>query len=142
MEMAKVIIWIHDKALNHLFLQALDDHTRAVFVWDNQYFQDRSYSLKRLVFIYETLCQMPVDVIKGDTLEVMRSLAPNEVRTWFTADTKIKEIARLLSKNCNVEVIKPQPFAQISEAYEFARFFKYWNKAKKTAFLKNGSADN
>jgi hypothetical protein len=138
---AREIIWVHDKALNHSSLQALGANTRAIFIWDDEYFQNRLYSLKRLVFIYETLCQMPVEIIKGDTLKVIRFLAPDKVKTWFTADTKIKKITQLLAKNYKVEVIKPQPFAQILESYEFKRFFKYWNEAKKTAFLKNGTHD-
>ncbi len=135
---AKEIIWLHDKALNGFLLQELNDRVQPIFVWDEQYFKHRCYSLKRLVFIYETLCQMPVDVIKGDTIEIMRSFLPAKITTLYTADTKIKEIIKRLRKNFDVEVVKSQPFVKIPDEYEFKRFYKYWDKAKKTAFLKDG----
>ena len=136
--MVEEIIWVHDKMLNNSNLQGLDDQTKVIFVWDDHYFRNRSYSLKRLVFIYETLCQMPVEIIRGDIFEVMCSLAPKKVRTFFTADTKIKELTQQLSEDYDIEVINPHPFVQVPGRYEFKRFFKYWNKAKKTAFLRDG----
>ncbi|MDX2165164.1 MAG: hypothetical protein SFW07_07095 [Gammaproteobacteria bacterium] len=139
--MAREIIWIHDKALNSFLVQAINDKAKAIFVWDDEYFKTRSYSLKRLVFIYETLCQMPVDVIKGQTIEIIRSLSPSKITTLYVADTKIKEIIQHLTKNFDVEVVRSHPFVKIPDGYEFRRFFKYWDKAKKTAFLRNGGED-
>jgi hypothetical protein len=108
-DMVEDIIWVHDKALKNDTLQGLDDQTKVIFIWDDHCFQNRTYSLKRLVFIYETLCQMPVEIIRGDTFEVMCSLAPKKVRTFFTADTKIKELTRQLSEDYDIEVINLQP---------------------------------
>lgn len=139
--MTKAIIWIHDKALNSFLVQDQDDESQAIFIWDEQYFKDRSYSLKRLVFIYETVCQLPVEVIKGSTMEIMQCLSPEKITTHYTVDTKIKEIIQDLAKNFNIEVVKPQPFVKIPDKQVFKRFFQYWNKAKKTAFLKNGGHD-
>ena len=96
---------------------------------------------KRLVFIYETLCQMPVEIIKGDIFDIMKSFAPAKIKTFFTSDSKIQEIIQQLSQIYEVEVIRPEPFVQIANHDQFKRFFNYWNKAKKTAFLKNGRQD-
>ena len=63
--MSKEIIWVHEKALNSNLLADIDDNKKALFIWDNSYFQSRSYTLKRLVFIYETLCQLPVEIIQA-----------------------------------------------------------------------------
>lgn len=137
------IIWVHEKALNktQLALLAADKQSRAVFIWDNHYFQERSYSLKRLVFIYETLCQMPVEIINGNIIDVINSFAVNaniKITTSFTADTKINSIIKKLSESYDIEIIKPESFVQVSEDYSFKRFFNYWNKAQKSAFLING----
>lgn len=136
--MSKEIIWVHEKALNSNLLADIDDNKKALFIWDNSYFQSRSYTLKRLVFIYETLCQLPVEIIQGDTQDIIDSFLPTTVQTQFTTDTKIKEIIQSLSIRYKVEIFQPDPFAEIPEGYDPTRFFKYWNTAKKTAFLKNG----
>lgn len=136
--MDKKIFWLHEKALSGVLSNKLHDDYKLLFIWDEQYFQNRNYSLKRLVFIYETLCDLSVEIIKGDTLEVMNGLAPVEIATFFPVDTEIKKITDKLSKKHQVEIINPQPFVCVDDKLEFKRFFKYWNKAQKTAFLENG----
>lgn len=138
--MVKQLIWVHDKALNKhhpvLQTQSADDH--AIFIWDDHYFRRRSYTLKRLVFIYETLCQMPVDIIKGDTLDVINTLAPARIQTFFSADSQIKALTQQLSQQYQLDIISAAPFVQLPETGPLKRFFKYWHKAKKTAFLTDG----
>lgn len=136
--MDKRIFWLHEKALSGVLSNKLSDDYKLLFIWDDQYFQNRNYSFKRLVFIYETLCDLSVEIIKGDTLEVMNGLAPAKLTTFFSVDTEIKKITDKLSKNHQVEIIKPQTFVCVDDKLEFKRFFKYWNKAKKTVFLENG----
>ncbi len=131
--MTNEIFWIHDKALTN---PPKGGH--PIFVWDDGYFQNRAYSLKRLVFIYETLCQMQVDIIKGDLMTVMAVYAPQKITTCFTADTMIKQQIEKLSALYKLEVTPPFPFVQLPEPTNFTRFFKYWNKAQKTAFMVNG----
>lgn len=135
------IIWLHDKALNALPLINQNEQLKTYYIWDEHYFKSRSYTLKRLVFIYETLCEMPILIIKGNTVDVIDSLKPHTIKTWHTPDTVVKGIMRQLSDNHSVEIIKPKPFVDVSEKDDFIRFFKYWNKAKKTAFLKDGGFD-
>lgn len=134
------IIWIHDKALkkNYIKLKFLTDETKVIFIWDDNYFRKRFYSLKRLVFIYETLCQMSITIIYGDIFQVLSRFSPAKVRTFFTTDTKINEIILSLRKNYEVEVIPPKPFVQIPSSCGFKRFFNYWGEAKMSAFIKDG----
>ena len=134
------IIWIHDQALkkDHAILNALDSHTKAIFIWDDTYFRDRHYSLKRLVFIYESLCEMPILIFKGSVYDVIASLCPCQITTFFTTDSKIQQIIQKLSQQYAVEVIQPKPFVQIVESHRFKRFFNYWNQAQKTAFIQDG----
>lgn len=138
--MTKEIIWIHDKALNkeHKVFKHLKPHTTALYIWDDAYFKSRSYTLKRLIFIYETLSEMPVEIIRGQTLDVIRSLAPLKITTFFTVDTSINQLITKLSETYAVEIIKPEPFVEIAPKYDFKGFFNYWGKAKKTAFLRDG----
>jgi len=89
------LLYIHDKALgsNHPIFSRINAETKAVFIWDDAYFKQRGYSLKRLVFIYETLCSMPVDIIYGTTSDVIKTIAPTKIITSFTADTPIQNIS-------------------------------------------------
>jgi len=141
--MHKTVIWVHDKALNkeHKALHNLDKQSLAIFIWDDEYFRNRSYSLRRLAFIYETLCQMPLVPAKGNIFAHIESLAPAKIKTFFTANRQIKQMIDKLSSSYEVEIIKPQPFVILAEDKQYKRFFSYWNQAQKTAFLNNGGLD-
>ena len=138
--MGNQLIWLHDKALSqsHPALDELNESTRVIHVWDDAYYQSRSYSLKRLVFIYETLCELPVEIIHGNTTDVLQTLRPDKLIIPYTADTFIKKLSDELSQIAEVEIVKEKPFVAVAPDEAFKRFFKYWNKAKKTAFLING----
>lgn len=138
--MSNQLIWLHDKALGqaHPVLHELRKDTQVIHVWDDAYYQSRSYSLKRLVFIYETLCELPVEIIHGNTIEVLQFLHSGKIIIPYTADTVIKKLSEKLSEIAEVEIVKEKPFVSVAVDEEYKRFFKYWNKAKKTAFLTNG----
>ena len=94
--------------------------------------------MKRLVFIYETLCSMPVDIIFGATGDVINMIAPKKIITSFTVDLPIQKIFKVMSKQFELEFVYQPSFTKVDESFEFKRFFKYWNKAKKTALRING----
>ena len=136
--MSRPIMWVHEKALHH---DTADGDARAIFIWDDAYFKQRGYSLKRLVFIYETLCEMDIDIIKGDTIDVLQSLAPEHITMVASVDSQINQLAEKIAAFYPLHVIEPVPFVHIGDGYHFTRFFKYWNKAKKTAFLTDGGSN-
>ncbi|MCH2209129.1 MAG: hypothetical protein MK132_25140 [Lentisphaerales bacterium] len=136
--MTKDIFWIHDKSLNMKILDNLNPQIRPVFIWDDMYFKRRGYSLKRLVFIYESLCALPVEIIRGDIIEILLVLNPKKIKALYSVDSEIVNLTSRISEKLNVELIKPKKFVQVSDKFNFKRFFNYWNKAKKTAFLNNG----
>lgn len=129
------LIYLHDKGLgdNHPIFSRMNAKSKAIFIWDDAFFKERGYSLKRLVFIYETLCTMPVEIIYGATNDVINNIAPKKIITPFSADLSIINLISNISKQFEVEFVYQTAFAQIDDSFEFKRFFKYWNKAKKTA---------
>ena len=137
--MCNEIIWLHEKALrkSHPVFSMASEKTKIIHVWDNNYYKSKSYSFKRLVFIYETLCDLPVKIIFGNTLEIISFINPCKVFVPHTVDTEINILCDKLRKDFRIEIIKDHAFSLVSNSYEFKRFFKYWNKAKKTAFLAN-----
>lgn len=138
--MVDSILWLHEKALKnwHDEIDILDDNIRIIYIWDDGYYQRKGYSLKRLVFIYETLCAMKVDIIKGDTITIFQSLSANKIYIPYSADSEIKKLSDNISKITDIEIIKEVDFVNMANDISLKRFFQYWNKAKKSAFSMHG----
>ena len=66
------LVWLHEDALNakHPVLHSTSNADLVCFVWDDEYLSAMEYGFQRLVFIYETLCEMGINVIRGDTVEM------------------------------------------------------------------------
>ena len=141
--MTKQIIWLHEKGLK--LTDEIKNHqangTRVIHIWDESYYQKRRYSLKRLIFIYETLAEAEIEIIKGDTIEIIKTLKADIILTPKPSDRAIKELCNKIATITNLQTLEETAFASIPEGFKFTRFFKYWNKAQKTAFLINGRAD-
>jgi hypothetical protein len=141
--MTQPLIWIHEEALRltHPVFNAAPSGTRAVFIWDDNYFRALNYSLKRLIFIYETLCELPVDILRGDAVSVIKELMPSRLYVPSTGKPHIILVIDQLKTITEVEIIQDEVFAQIPETTDFKRFFKYWSFAEKTASLRHGGID-
>ena len=138
--MANLIVLLHEKSLRipNTVVDRIKKDTRVVFVWDDEYYKNRGYSLKRLVFIYETISKLPVQILRGDTLQILTSCNPKKVLIPFTADTGLTRLSQSLSRSFNVEIIKDDLFCEADFSFETKRFFKYWKKAEKTVFFRDG----
>lgn len=135
------LIWLHEDCLNgaHNLFTGADD-ARAVFIWDDAYLDAMHYGLKRRVFIYESLCELPVEIYVGDTVESLRALAKtaDEIITGKTPNPILKDMMGMLRNDIKLTTIADAPFVQMDSPPDLRRFFKYWNKAKKRAFMFDG----
>lgn len=138
------IIWLHEKALSnyHLVLQQSDEHTKIIHVWDDEYLRKKAYSLKRLVFIYEALGDLPVEIIYGNTINVFKQLSPQKIIVPHTLDSEIRKMCTQLSESMPVDMIHGTDFVELSNTHDFKRFFQYWKKACKSAFCINGCCND
>ena len=143
------LIWLHEdclRATHQLFTHAQDPaHDKAanaVYIWDDAYMTKMHYGLKRRVFIYESLCELAVDIYAGDTIETLKDmqhrLGVDEIITGKTPMPALKSMMHGLRETVKVSAIADAPFVQMDSPPELRRFFKYWNKAKKNAFLYDG----
>lgn len=139
------LIWLHEDALradHPLFNERAD--APACFIWDDAYMTAMHYGLKRRVFIYETLLELPVDIYAGDTQTSLRALLDTHkadcLVTGKTPNPRLKDICTALRGDVAVRTIADTPFVQMDAPQELRRFFKYWNKARKKAFLPDGRA--
>lgn len=139
--MTQAIIWLHDEALRitHPVFSAAPEDTKAIFIWNDQYFRQQNFSLKRLVFIYETLCDLPIKIISGNTLDVLKQLEPSIIYIPYTNNNFVKNIVHQLSGLVKIKMIEDESFVVLPKKLNFKRFFKYWNSAQKTTFMLNGS---
>ena len=138
--MSDLIVLLHEKSLRipSTIVDRLKKDTKVIFVWDDEYYKNRGYSLKRLVFIYETISKLSVQILRGDTVQILTSCNPKKVLIPFTADTGLTRLSHSLSRSFNVEIIKDDLFCEEDFSFETKRFFKYWKKAEKTVFFRDG----
>lgn len=128
------VIWVHEDALtrdNPVFQQA-GTGSKSVFVWDANYLQNQGHSFKKLVFIYECLQDMDVDIIEGDTVEILSAYCAAGSRLFF-AEPRNPDLLNLIAplrRSYNVTIIDRQPLGGVSVKPEMKRFFRYWNKAR------------
>jgi hypothetical protein len=139
--MRESIIWLHDYALsiNHPVFTIAPDNSRILYIWDNEYLKAENYSLKRLVFIYETLCSLPIEIFHGDTRSLLRQLDIATIYIPATPNILLQKIISDLAKTKNVIVVPEEPFVVLKNNKEFTRFFSYWSQAKSSAFTPNVS---
>jgi len=141
--MNPALIYLHEEALRmtHPVFKVAPAGTKAIYVWDDKYFRTTDYSLKRLVFIYETLCELPVDIIRGDTISVIQQMAPSTLYVPATNNPFILSTLGELKSVTDVEIVEDEVFAIMKKPTEARRFFQYWNKVEKSAFQPDGGAD-
>ena len=135
------LIWLHEdclRASHNLFDHAPD--AQAVFIWDDKHMNAMHYGLKRRVFIYESLCQLPVEIYVGDTATCLAQLAQDgqDIVTGKTPNPALKAIMATLREKTKLSAIADDAFVQMDSPPDLRRFFKYWNKAKKHAFSYDG----
>jgi hypothetical protein len=133
--MTKQLIWVHEDTLSLCHPVFADiDHANAIFIWDESYWKKTDIGLKRLIFIYETLCDLPVQIIKGDMLTVLRDRQESEIRVGVTNNPFIKEVIAKLALDKQVVSVENKAFVTLKSNKDFRRFFQYWKEAEKTIY--------
>lgn len=148
---SSVLVWIHEECLNP-FSPALQAHPNAsrVFVFDENASQQTS--LKRLVFQYECLLEIPnIEIRKGDIAEQL-TLAAQEhncshIVTTAAVAPNLQAICTQLQREANLalSILTPEPFVELSAAtakqLDLKRFSRYWQAIKRQALSLNQHFD-
>ena len=127
------LIWLHEDALrrDHPVVKAAGEGTETIFIWDDAYFKSEGYSLKRLVFIYELLAGLNITCLKGETEAVLKAYA--EGREIFVPETPNPKFKVIIDRLDSVSIIPDTPLVIVPDDVDLRRFFRFWNKAKKSA---------
>ena len=137
------LVWLHEDALrpNHPVFDAAGPGSRAVFVWDDAYLQRMDYGFKRLVFIYETLLELPLSIVRGDLVDCLSQMARQHggrILVPATPNPRLQGITERLRGEFEVEVVADRPFVTLSREPDLRRFFRFWNSARKAAMTAGG----
>lgn len=127
------VIWLHEDCLNmsHPLFKAAGQGAQTVFIWDAAYFKKMNYSFKKLVFLAETLAELPITVYSGDTVEVIKQLNPDHLLTPATPNPELQATVKLLSQQLAVKIVEDVAFVELDKNKVFDRFFPFGKKLRK-----------
>lgn len=139
--MEKPIVWVHGDCLSPKN-PALETYPNApaIWVWDDKLLKEWQISLKRIVFIYECLLELPVTIRRGDVItEVVAFAKENGADGVATADSpspRFEEICDGIEAALavEVEVWSPEPFVNYDGYIDLKRFSRYWSKAQQYVY--------
>ncbi|MDX2159865.1 MAG: hypothetical protein SF162_00930 [bacterium] len=138
-----VIVWVHGDALSPTN-PALEEFpgAPAVFVWDDALLRRYGTSLKRIVFMYECLLEMPVTLLRGDVAaQVIAFAQAHDAARVVTTDSPSPHFESILTRIEQVypvEVIVPDELIDDDVHLDLGSFSRYWRTAQKYAFGRGG----
>ncbi|AZB72146.1 hypothetical protein [Synechococcus elongatus] len=137
--MSQPIVWIHGDDLspqNPALLRY--PQAPALWVWDDQLLQEWQISLKRIVFIYECLLELPVTIRRGDPVQELQRFAQthgaDRLATTDSPSPRFNQIADAIEADLDLEICDGPEFAAIEGYVDLKRFSRYWKTAQQWAF--------
>lgn len=134
--MSNPIVWVHGDCLSptNPALKTYPD-APALFVFDDALLASYPISLKRLVFMYECLLDMPVTIRRGDvTTELSRFAREHgatKIATTDSVSAGFGRIADRLETDFHLEIFRIRPFFDYDGHLDLKRFSRYWRVAQK-----------
>ena len=110
-----------------------------VFVFDDDWIRSDRLALKRVVFMYECLLELPgIEIRRGHVCDELEAAATDlSVRSISTARTPAPRLKRqmnlLRERGLQVEVLEDPPFVNPPAGLDLKRFSRYWRKVQKQA---------
>jgi deoxyribodipyrimidine photolyase len=137
------IVWLHADNLNPQSpaLQKAPN-APAIFVFDDALLQHWHISLKRILFIYECLLQLPVTIRRGDVAQEVAQFASEHNATQIYTNESpsprhrqlCQQIVEQMPKGTRLNVLPAFAFADVDmREKDLKRFSRYWKVAKSRA---------
>lgn len=133
------IVWIHGDCLNpHGPALAAHPDAPALWVWDDALLAEWRISLKRVLFIYECLLELPVTIRRGDVAaEIIRFAAEHGATVVATAASPSPRFDTicddLRSAGLRVEILEDRRFIDYDGPIDLRRFSRYWSVVRRHA---------
>lgn len=110
----------------------------AIWIWDEALLEQWQLSLKRIVFIYECLLDLPVVIRRGDVVAEVSTFATEQqadgVITTESPSPRFGDICRTLEQAMPVVVLPVKPFVAHEGYIDLKRFSRYWRVAQRYVF--------
>ena len=145
------LVWLHEGALRltHPVFAAGGPDAATIFIWDRDRLAASHVGIKRQLFIYETLAEMSesrnLDIHEGRAEELLPRLAAQagagRVLVPSSPDpVLLAEIGAIRRAAPDLEIVEIEetPFVTLANTPDLGRFFRYWNKARKSALRPQG----
>jgi hypothetical protein len=134
-----MIVWVHGDCLTPTN-PALLAHpgAPALYVWDDDLLATSAVSLKRIMFMYECLLEMPVAIRRGDVAEQIVAFArehnAGRVITTESVSPRFRTIAARIKSAVPLTIMPVEPFLDYDGFIDLKRFSRYWSVAQKHVF--------
>ena len=134
---SKTIVWVHGDCLNpHQAAFRQNPGAPAIYVWDDDLLLRRKLSLKRILFIYESLLELPVVIRRGQVAREILTFAEEHnqqmVVTMGSISPGFERICRQLRKyGLQVYIYEEEPFINLPQEPDLRRFSRYWKLARR-----------
>lgn len=127
------IIWVHGDNLSPTQpIWTQFPQVPAVWVWDDDLLQAWGISFKRLVFIYECLLELPVEIRRGQVIQELTDFIhqhhATQVITSPSPSPRFRQICQGLP--VPIQIISSSAFVEIPDNTDLKRFSRYWKAAK------------
>lgn len=143
----RTIVWVHADDLSpHSPALLSNSGAPAVFVFDDDLLREWKISLKRIVFIYECLLELPVTIRRGDVAaeivafanehgadRIVTSSSPSPRHAAIT-----KQVVESSGGLLRVEIIERTLFIKTQRKLDLKRFTYYWNAVKHDVLRSQG----
>ncbi len=142
------VIWAHGDNLSpHNPAFRANPNAPAIWVWDEYLLGRWKISLKRIVFMYECLLELPVVIRRGEdpAKEIEAFAAQHQADAVVTMNSpapRFRSICKGIERHQPVQVLEDEPFIQYKGQMELKRFSRYWQIAERYAFTAGAAGTN
>jgi deoxyribodipyrimidine photo-lyase len=133
----RVLVWVHDDDLSPSSpTLATGPGSPAAYVWDPALVEARGWTLKRLMFVSESLADHPAAQHLGPAAETLAALAAGQdidhIATTASPDPDVGAVvAALRSRGLRVTTFEPPAFVTLDRPVDLGRFSRYWRLAER-----------
>lgn len=127
------LVWIHEENLSP-YNPALQAHPQArpLFIFDENAIEEGQWSLKRIVFIYECLREIPgIQIYRGSPLEILATSSgqsgdPIIIATTPAIEPRLRSL--MAQPQFTMQFYDNEPFIPNHGVTDLRRFSRYWHE--------------
>jgi deoxyribodipyrimidine photo-lyase len=137
---ADAIVWQHEESLSpNDPARTSAANASAIFVWDDAARERDPWSPLRRTFVEESLAELELaQIARGDAVTEIARFArvhgKGRIVTTEARDPRLRAIAAALAQSFNLTIVPAPRFVTLDRVTDLARYSRYWNRAKATAF--------